>query len=256
MDSMLYVPGRGLFYRLDPRAKLAFAVSVSIYALIEQSPAALLLALLGLHALALPAQSTRVRLGPLWKALAPLLITLLVLGSLRWQAADALIAVGPVSVTRASIWQAVGLAARIAALTLALSLVLWTTEPGDTVIALTRLGIPFMLSFPAVMAVQQIIAFRTMFAQILEAQQSRGLVIAQRNPIQAARAYIPVIVPLLINALRQADDLALALQMRGFGARAADARHARSSRRRLRWTIWDWLFIGTTGAVLCLLTQA
>ncbi len=248
MDSLLYVPGRGLFYRLDPRAKLAFAFSVSIYVLIEQSSAALLLAWLGLHALALLAQSTRARLWPLWKALAPLLLTLLVLGSLRWRPVDALIAVGPVALTRASIWQAVGLAARVAALTLALSLVLWSTEPGDAVAGLTRLGIPFTLSFPAVMAVQQIIAFKAILAQILEAQQSRGLVIGRRNPIQAARAYIPVVVPLLINALRQADDLALALQMRGFGVRAP-----RSSRRRLRWTVWDWLFIGATWAVLCAL---
>ncbi|MBN1936177.1 MAG: energy-coupling factor transporter transmembrane protein EcfT [Anaerolineae bacterium] len=250
MDSLLYMPGRGLFYRLDPRARLVFALSVSIYLLIEQSPAALLLALLGLHTLALLAASTRARLGPLWKMLAPLLITLLVLGSLRWPAIDALLAVGPLGVTMASIWQTVGLAARIAALTLAFSLVLWTTEPGDAVVALTRLGIPFALSFPAVMAVQQIIAFKAMFAQILEAQQSRGLVIGRRNPVQAARAYIPVIVPLLINALRQADDLALALQMRGFGARAK-----RSSRRQLRWTIWDWLFVGATWAALFLLTR-
>jgi len=248
MDSLLYVPGRGILYRLDPRTKLLWVLSVSIYALIEQSTAVLLLILLALHLLIWPTPTVRARFGSLYRTLAPLLSLLLVLGCLRWQAADALIAVGPVGVTLPAIWRALGLAARIAALTLTLSLFLWSTTPGDAIAGLTRLGIPFTLSLAAVMAMQQIVIFKMLFVQILEAQQSRGLVIDRRNPLRVARAYIPVIVPLLINAFRQADELALALQMRGLGAR-----RTRSSRRRLHMTARDWLFISATGAVLCLL---
>lgn len=250
MDSLLYAPGHGLLYRLDPRSKLIFVLSVFIYALFEQSTLALLLALAGLQLLVCSTTAPRAQIVPFYKTLAPLLILLLVLGSLRWQAADALIAVGPLGVTGAAIWRAVGVAARIVVLALALSLLLWSTAPGDAVAGLTRLGIPFILSMAVMMAVQQIIAFRTLFGQILEAQQSRGLVIERQNPLRAVRAYIPVIVPLLINALRQADDLALALQMRGFAAR-----RTRSSRRRLRMTWRDWVFLGVTWGILGLLMQ-
>ena len=102
-----------------------------------------------------------------------------------------------------------------------LSLLLWTTEPGALAAGLTRMGVPFAVGFAFVMALQYVFTFRRMFHQILEAQQSRGLILARANPIRAARTYVPVIVPLLISALRSVDSLTLALLSRGFGAGGA-----------------------------------
>jgi energy-coupling factor transport system permease protein len=250
MDDLLYVPGQGFLYQVDPRAKLLFALSVFLYLALESAPQAMLLALLGLHVLALSCQDTRVRVPVLWKAVAPLVVMVLVLGSLRWRAEDALLAVGPVAITLQSLWRAIGLSARIAGLTLALSLALWTTDPGAAVAGLTRLGVPFELGFAAVMALQQVIVFRRLFYQILEAQQSRGLMLPRRNPFRAARAYVPVLVPLLIHALRSVDNLSLALQSRGFGTA-----RKRTSRRQLRVQGRDWLFLILTWAAIAGLSQ-
>ena len=90
--------------------------------------------------------------------------------------------------------------------------------------------------------------YSTLYAQILEAQQSRGLILSHKNPIKAARTYIPVLVPLLINALRQVDDLSLALQSRGFGVS-----RKRTSRRVLRIQGHDWLFMIVIWAFLLVL---
>lgn len=54
--------------------------------------------------------------------------------------------------------------------------------------------------------------------RILKAQASRGGDVALRqrqwNPFKAARAILPMVVPLFINALRRAEDLVLAMESR------------------------------------------
>jgi energy-coupling factor transport system permease protein len=248
MNELLYVSGRGLLYRLDPRTKFLFVFSVSACLILKTTPRVMLLILVGLHGLCMLSPSTRVRLLPLWKSMTPLMVTILVFGSLRWQANDALLSIGPITVTLQSVWQAIGLAVRIVGLSLCFLLALWTTEPGDVVAGLTRLGIPYELGLPIVMALQQTITFRRLYVRILEAQQSRGLILSHKNPIKAARTYIPVLVPLLINALRQVDDLSLALQSRGFGVS-----RKRTSRRVLRIQAHDWLFMIVIWAFLLVL---
>jgi energy-coupling factor transport system permease protein len=248
MSEWVYAPGGGLFYRLDPRAKFFFAAVITIYLAAESQSLSLLIALASLHAIALLFRTTRVRLLSLWQALLPLLVLLLVFGSLRWRPDEALLALGPLAVTRASLWRVLGMAARIASISLAFSLVLWTTEPGDAVAGLTRLGVPFAVGFPAIMILQHVATFRRQFQQILEAQQSRGLTFSRWNPYQVARAYIPVLVPLLITALRSVDTLALALESRGFGSGAP-----RTSRRIVSLHAIDWTFMAACVAAIAAL---
>ena len=254
MTELLYAPvpdkarGWELLYRLDPRGKLLFVIGLALYLALAARPEVMLLTLVGLHLLCLLSAGTRARLVPLWRALLPLAITIVLLGSLRWRPVEPLLALGPLAITWPALWRAIGLAARIAALSLGLSLLLWTTEPGDLVAGLTRLGVPFAYGFAFVMALQYVMTFRLRFQQILEAQQSRGLTLPRANPIRAARTYIPVIVPLIISALRAVDSLSLALQSRGFGASTR-----RTSRRVLHVAALDWLFVlAAWGALVAL----
>ncbi len=242
---MLYVPGEGTLYRLDPRSKLVFVLGLAAYLTLESSSVSLLVALAALHLVCAFSTSTWQRVWPLWRTLAPLALTVLMLGGLRWRAADPLWHLGPLTVTGASLWRAVGMSARIVGLSLGLSLLLWTTTPGDLVAGMVRLGVPFEVGFPAVMALQYVMTFRRIFYQILEAQQSRGLALPRGNPIKVARAYVPVIVPLIIVALRSVDSLTLALQSRGFGAGGR-----RTCRRVLRIKRRDWAFLLLTGCAL------
>lgn len=235
MTELLYTPGSGLLYRLDPRSKLLSAVGVVVYLTLESHTGTLLLALLLLHILCVTSQATRARLLPLWRTLAPLLLLVVLLGSLGWRAEPAILRAGSLTVTRQAIWAALGMATRIVSLSLTLSLVLWTTEPGDAVAGLTQLGVPFAIGFSIIVALQYLVTFQRRFRDILEAQQSRGLTFSHRNPIQVGQAYVPVLVPLIISALRSADNLALALESRGFSAK-----RPRTSRRQLRFGFHDW----------------
>ena len=248
MSELLYVPGEGLLFRLDARVKLFAALAFSLYMAFDPDPAPLLVAMGCLLALSALSRATRQRQPATWRALAPLLATVFLIGSLRWRPTAPLLAVGPVGTTWEALWQAVGMAVRFAGISLAISLALWTTDPADAVVGLARVGIPFEFGFPAVMILQYAVTFGQRFRRILEAQQSRGLTFSRRNPYQVARAYIPVLVPLLIAALRSADTLTLALLSRGFGAPGK-----RSSRRVLRMQRIDWAFAGLVAALVALL---
>ncbi|MBN1642643.1 MAG: energy-coupling factor transporter transmembrane protein EcfT [Anaerolineae bacterium] len=235
MSELLFVRGEGLLYRLDARVKLFAALAFSLYMAFEQDPAPLLAALGFLLLLGALSRPTWRRQLALWRALVPLLATVFLVGCLRWRPEAPLVAVGPIGTTLDALWQAVGMAVRFAGISLAISLAMWTTDPADAIAGLTRLGIPFVLGFPMIMVLQYAVTFGQRFRRILQAQQSRGLTFSRRNPIQVARAYIPVLVPLLIAALRSADTLTLALLSRGFGAPGK-----RSSRRVPHMQPHDW----------------
>jgi len=160
-----------------------------------------------------------------------------------------LLRVGPVGITLQSILGALALALRVNAMAFGFMLLLWTTEQGELVAGLTRLGLSYEASLTIAVAMQFVPTFGRIAGEILEAQQARGLVVPRRNPLAIARAYLPVLVPLLITALRTADNLSLALIARGYRAGAP-----RSSRRQLRLRRADWLLmlagVAAAGAAL------
>jgi energy-coupling factor transport system permease protein len=56
---------------------------------------------------------------------------------------------------------------------------------------------------------------------VTEAQRSRGLDTESGGPLARLRTYIPLLVPIFLHTLRNTDQLAKALEARGFGARRA-----------------------------------
>lgn len=48
----------------------------------------------------------------------------------------------------------------------------------------------------------------------MKAQMARGADFHRGNPVQRARALLPILVPLFVSAFRRADDLALAMEAR------------------------------------------
>src|SRR5207244_12937468 len=52
----------------------------------------------------------------------------------------------------------------------------------------------------------------------LQAQRCRGLALASGSVVPRLRRYVPIIGPVLIGALRRADRMAMALELRGFNS--------------------------------------
>jgi energy-coupling factor transport system permease protein len=82
---------------------------------------------------------------------------------------------------------------------------------------------------------------------VVDAQRSRGLELDKGNLVKRVRNYIPILIPLIISAIRRSVELAEALESRGFGAT-----ENRTSIVTLRMRVADYLLILMTAAGLAL----
>src|SRR5690606_24567966 len=80
-----------------------------------------------------------------------------------------------------------------------------------------RLGVPVHdLAMMMTIALRFIPTLMDEADRIIKAQTARGADFQQGGLLQRVRALVPVLVPLFISALRRADDLALAMEARGY----------------------------------------
>ena len=90
-----------------------------------------------------------------------------------------------------------------------------TTRVEELTSAFTRLGLPYRVGFTLTLAFRLVPVFVDSAATVLQAQRCAAWRRAARGR-GAAPATVPVIVPVFIGALRRADQMAIALDMRGF----------------------------------------
>jgi energy-coupling factor transport system permease protein len=55
----------------------------------------------------------------------------------------------------------------------------------------------------------------------VQAQSLRGYDFNRGGPLERAKRYVPVVIPVFMGALRKANNMAMALEARGFGISAA-----------------------------------
>jgi energy-coupling factor transport system permease protein len=113
---------------------------------------------------------------------------------------------------------AVGL--RLNCFVLAAVIFLTCTRIEDFTYGLSRLGVPFVISFTLSLAFRLTPLFMETGQTIVMAQRARGLDLDTGGLIARLRRYAPIIVPILVSGLRRADQLAVALESKGFGNRA------------------------------------
>ncbi len=226
-----YVPGDSFVHRLDPRTKLVAVVLYSTLIFVVRTPTAFTLAAgFALVAVLLA------RIGPrfLWRGLRPILIFLAITFVLNVMLTEGQpwIKLGPVTVTHEGVRIGAQMAARLILLVLFSSLLTLTTTPIALTDGLERLLRPFRsVGLPATeLALMMTIALRFIptlldeAERILKAQQARGARFQVGGPLAQIRAMIPVLVPLFVAAFRRADDLALAMEARGYRGGAGRTR--------------------------------
>jgi energy-coupling factor transport system permease protein len=116
---------------------------------------------------------------------------------------------------------------------------LFTTDQTALVRGLVGLGLPYEWGLTLGMALRYLPTMASAFVMISDAQQARGLDLAKRNPLQRARAYIPITVAMLITALRTAEGISYTLESRALGAsrRRTDLHPLRYTTRDMWWTL-------------------
>lgn len=113
-----------------------------------------------------------------------------------------------------------GLAMALRMLTLVLSflVIVTTTQTRDIILTLVeKLKVPYDYAFMFMTALRFVPTFMGEVRQITEAQQARGYAVEGWNPVKRIKAYAPVAVPLVLISLNKAENLAMAMETRGYG---------------------------------------
>ncbi len=248
-----YYPAASPLHALDPRAKiLASALLVAGLFFVDSVAGFLFLAI----AFAALVAASRVPPGTFATFLRPVafIVALTALFQILFSREGAtLLEWGVLQVHEGGVKMGLFLALRIVLLVSAAGLLTATTAPVALADGIEDLLSPLKkLRFPAhEVATMMTIALRFIptlheeAQKITKAQAARGADFSEGGPIRRARAMLPVLVPLTVGAFRRADELAEAMESRGYRGGEGRTRY-----RELRFRARDALALALAALVL------
>lgn len=124
------------------------------------------------------------------------------------------------------------------------NLMIMTTKPKEILLSLNKIGIPVKLTFVAMTALRFVPVVMEEWYTILNAQQARGLKIKKLSARSLFEVLTTTITTLIVNIIKRARILALAMETRAFGANVKKV-----SYDELRMTRGDKILISSTLAL-------
>lgn len=216
-----YFPGDTIIHRLDPRIKIII-IALFIGTLFFINSFSPYIFILGFILSVI--KISKIPLKFILKGLKPLLFIILITFSINMfmTKGEVLKEIGPLTITKEGLYQAVFMALRLIFLITGTSLLTLTTSPIALTDGIESLLNPFKkIGLPAhELAMMMTIALRfipTLLEEtdkIMKAQMARGADFESGNIIRRAKNLVPLLVPLFINAFRRADELATAMEAR------------------------------------------
>ena len=227
-----YYPGKSLIHRLNPRAKILSLVLVLVLlfslhtyeALLAQLAVALLLI-----------WNTRVPFRYFIRGLRPILYIALfaiIIYFFFTSGGVVLLRIGFITVESHGVQQGIFIILRLITLVLFSLLLTLTTTPlalthgiGYFLKPLRYVGLPTEeIAMIMAIALRFIPTLMEESQRLMRAQVSRGADFETGSIFRRAKSLVPLIVPLFVSAFRRADDLALAMEARGYRVGAVRTR--------------------------------
>lgn len=213
----LYAEGTSLLHRAHPLTKGVLALSAIALAFSAPSIPWVLIILAALVALVILAGVLRRMLAVALAILLPIALLLIgVQGFANTTNHTELFAIGPFAFYLEGILVATLASLRIACLVAATFLFSFTTRPTDITEALMQRGLSPRMGYVLQSALQIIPETLDTAGRIRDAQRARGLETEGSLPTRA-RAYLPLMLPLVLSSLVATQERAMALEVRGFG---------------------------------------
>ncbi|MDQ6918199.1 MAG: energy-coupling factor transporter transmembrane protein EcfT [Candidatus Dormibacteraeota bacterium] len=213
----LYAEGESLLHRAHPLTKGALTLSAVALAFTVPALPWVLGELAVLLALTALAGVLRRLFTVAVVILLPLALLLLaVQGFANPENRTVVFAAGPIVYYREGLAIAALAAARITCLVSATFLFSFTTRPADITEALLQRGLSPRMGYVLLSALQIIPQTLEMAGRIQDAQRARGLE-TEGSILVRARAYLPLMLPLVLSSLVATQERAMALEVRGFG---------------------------------------
>lgn len=212
-----YSSGTSLLHGLHPLTKLAGAGLILAAAYLLPGALTPLLLFLLVALLAVTAGVAGSILSTVAKVVLPVTISLFLIQGILFPPAGATpLPLGPITLTREGLLFAYLISMRLVVMSAVVLLVLRTTHPADLVYALTQRGLPRSIGYILLVSLQIVPDMSARATAILEAQRSRGLE-TQRGFFRV-RGIVPLIGPLVVGALVDVEERAMALESRAYTA--------------------------------------
>jgi len=122
------------------------------------------------------------------------------------------------TLTVANVETAAAMTLRFVVLVESFSVFFLTTSPDHLGLALEQSRVPYEFSFAFTTAVRFVPVLAEEAQTIMDAQKARGLELEKGNFMKRIRNYIPILIPLIVSAIRRSLELAEAMESRAWGA--------------------------------------
>ncbi len=245
MEKMIfgrYIPGDSLVHRLDSRSKLLFVFAFIIIVFLANN--AITYGLLIAFTLVVILMS-RIRLYFLINGLKPVIILMVftfLLHVLFTREGDIIFELGFLKVYEEGLKQGIFISIRFLVLVFMTSILTLTTSPISITDGIETLLNPLKkVKLPVhELALMMSISLRfipTLMDEtdkIMKAQMARGSDLSAGPLKDRLKAIVPLLVPLFVSAFKRAEDLATAMEVRGYRGGEGRTRY-----RQLKWDVGD-----------------
>ncbi|EUJ40800.1 cobalt ABC transporter permease [Brochothrix campestris FSL F6-1037] len=249
MNNMIlgrFVPGDSWLHQLDARAKLVAVMYFIVMVFFANNLLSYLLSFLLVFSLLV---LSKIPFLFFIRGLRPIIFLILLTVILQLfftTEGQVLLQFGPLQITDAGIINAVFIALRFMLIIFMTTLLSLTTSPISLTDGIESLLNPLRkVKFPVhEMALMLSIALRFIptlmdeAEKIMQAQKSRGVEFNSGSLLARVKAIIPLLIPLFISAFKRAEDLAIAMEARGY-----HGGEGRTKYRILKWEARDTLMI-------------
>lgn len=228
-----YIPLDSFVHKLDPRTKICAMVAVLIAIFLPTG-------FIGYAVLAVVLVagylSSKLQFSYIFKAMKPMVVMLLflmVVNCCVMKTGTVLFTIGTFSVYSDAIVQTVYIVVRLFLMIITTTLLTATTKPLDLTLGLEELMAPLQklgvrthdIAMMVSLALRFIPTLMEESERILKAQASRGVDIENGNFKEKVKAILSLIVPLFVSCFQKADDLADAMDARGYAVGAERVRY-------------------------------
>lgn len=218
-----YIPGQSVIHRLDPRTKIIATTLLIVLLFLIKGFVGYGLAAMGI---ALAISVSEIPWKYVIRGLRPLTVILLLTVGLHLFMTEGrvIFQLWFLKVTWEGLYRGLMMGTRLILLIIGTSLLTLTTSPiqlTDGIESLLKpgkkIGIPaHELAMMMTIALRFIPTLLEETEKIMKAQMARGADFQSGGLMQRARSLVPLLVPLFVNAFRRADDLAIAMEARGY----------------------------------------
>jgi energy-coupling factor transport system permease protein len=120
--------------------------------------------------------------------------------------------------TPAAVETSAAMTLRFVVLVESFSVFFLTTSPDHLGLALEQTRVPYEFAFAFTTAVRFVPVLAEEAQTIMDAQKARGLELEKGGFLKRIRNYVPVLIPLIVSAIRRSLELAEAMESRAWGA--------------------------------------